>query len=450
MMKTGLMAAVLMAVSVPGSAQVALSRDTRIEGLLEQVSAERLEVIAERLASFETRHTLSTPTQTDRGIGAARQWILEEMSGYSPRLRVSFDTYRVPPAGRITREAELSNVMAVLPGRSDRRVYVSGHYDTVVLRPPEEEAELAETNDNYAPGANDDGSGTALTMELARVFAESGIEFDATLVFIALAGEEMGLVGARVHAQAAAADSVRIDAVLNNDIIGNSRGGDGTLDAASLRVFSEGPEDSPSRQLARYVRRIASVYVPGHEIRLIAREDRFGRGGDHTAFNQNGYAGVRISESKENYERQHTILDTPDGMDFDYLAKNARVNAAAAAGIALAPPQPVVLRGRNPMVGRGESGYDAQLRWQASPGAVGYRVFWREAWGPDWQHDVFVGDVMEYTLEGVSIDDYVFGVAAVGPDGIESLVSAYERPPRANVPVRTGSGAGSGAGANGG
>jgi hypothetical protein len=271
------------------------------------------------------------------------------------------------------------------------------------------------------------------------VFGQSGLEFDATLVFIALAGEEMGLVGARVHAQKAAADNVRIDAVLNNDIIGNSRGGNGTLDAASVRVFSEGPEDSPSRQIARYVKRIASMYVPGHEIRLIAREDRFGRGGDHTAFNQNGFPGVRLSESKENYARQHTVLDTPDGMDFDYLAKNARVNAAAAAGIALAPPQPVVLRARNPMVVRGD-GYDAQLRWEASAGAIGYRVFWREAWGPDWQHDVYVGDVLEYTLEGVSIDDFVFGVAAVGPDGIESIVSAYERPPRANVPVRAGGG----------
>jgi hypothetical protein len=422
--------------TLPASAQV-VSRDVRVEGLIEAVSAERLEALAERLASFQTRHTLSTPTQTDQGIGAARQWILEEMRSYSPRLQVSFDTYQVPAAGRITRDVELRNVMAVLPGRSERRVYVSGHYDTVVLRPPSEEAELAATNDNFAPGANDDGSGTALTMELARVFAQSGVEFDATLVFIALAGEEMGLVGARVHAQQAAADSVRIDAVLNNDIIGNSRGGNGTLDAASLRVFSEGPEDSPSRQVARYVKRIASVYVPGHQVRLIAREDRFGRGGDHTAFNQNGFAGVRISESKENYTRQHTVLDTPDGMDFEYLAKNARVNAAAAAGIALAPVQPEVLRGRNPMLGRGE-GYDAQLRWQASPGAVGYRIFWREAWGQDWQHELYVGDVTDFTLEGVSIDDYVFGVAAVGPDGMESLISTYVRPPRANVPVRTG------------
>lgn len=431
--------ACLAVAALPVSGQVMEGLDPRVEALLGRVSAERLEAIAERLASFETRHTLSTPTQTDRGIGAARQWIFDEMASYSPRLQVSFDTYQVPAGGRITHDVELRNVMAVLPGRSDRRVYVSGHYDTVVLRPPPEEATLAGTNDNHAPGANDDGSGTALTMELARVFSQSGLEFDATLVFIALAGEEMGLVGARVHAQKAAEDGVRIDAVLNNDIIGNSHGGNGTIDGASLRVFSEGPEDSPSRQLARYVQRVAAMYVPGHDVRLIAREDRFGRGGDHTAFNQNGFAGVRISESKENYSRQHTVMDTPDGMDFTYLAKNARVNAASAASLALAPPSPNVLRRGNPTIGRGE-GYDAELRWEASPGAAGYRIYWREAWGPDWQHDLYVGDVTQFTLEGVSIDDYVFGVAAVGPDGHESLVAAYERPPRANVPIRTGGG----------
>jgi len=423
--------------AAPGSAQMAVGRDARIEQLVSGVSAERLKATLERLVSFETRHTLSTPTQTDRGIGAARQWILDEMRSYSPRLQVSFDTHQIPRAGRITHDVELRNVMAVLPGRSDRRVYVSGHYDSVVLRPSPQDSAGVGTDDNVAPGANDDGSGTALTMELARVFSQSDIEFDATLVFIAFAGEEEGLIGARAHAQKAAQDSIRIDAVLNNDIIGNSHGGNGTVDAASLRVFSEGPEDSPSRQLARYVRRLAALYVPGHDVRLIAREDRFGRGGDHTAFNQNGYPGVRISESKENYDRQHTVRDTPDGVDFAYLAKNAKVNAAAAAGIALAPPQPEVLRRRNPMVRRGE-GYDAELHWDTSPGAAGYRVFWREAWAPDWQHEVWAGDATTFTLEGVSIDDYVFGVAAVGPDGVESLVSAWERPPRANVPVRTG------------
>jgi hypothetical protein len=427
-----------LALALPGvaRAQGGLTPDPRITGLLAAVSEERLEAIVDRLAGFRTRHTLSSVSDPQAGIGAARQWIHDQLAGYGPRLQVSFDRHTVPPGGRITREVELVNVMAVLPGRSPRRIYVSGHYDTVVLRPPPEDSAAARTNDNPAPGANDDGSGTAIVMELARVFAQSDLDFDATLVFIALAGEEMGLVGARMHAQRARADSVRIDAVLNNDITGNSRGGDGSMDGVTVRVFSEGPEDSPSRQLARYVRRQGALYLPGHMVRLIAREDRFGRGGDHTAFNQNGYAGVRITESRENYDRQHTVRDTPDGVDFPYLARNARLNAAAAATLALAPPAPVVLgRGGTPTLERGASRYDAALRWQASPGAVGYRVFWRDAWGPDWQHERYVTGATALTMPDLSIDDYVFGVAAVGPAGHESLVSAYVRPPRANTPI---------------
>jgi hypothetical protein len=426
-----------LALAVPAEirAQGGLTADPRVAQLLASVSEERLQATIEKLVSFRTRNTLSSATDPVAGIGAARQWILTEMRGYSPRLQASFDRHVVPAGGRITREVELVNVMAVLPGRSARRVYVSGHYDTVVLRPPPEDSAAARTNDNGAPGANDDGSGTALTMELARVFAQSGLEFDATLVFIALAGEEQGLVGARMHAQQARTDSVRIDAVLNNDITGNSHGGDGTIDGATVRVFSEGPEDSPSRQLARFVKRHAALYLPGHVVRLIAREDRFGRGGDHTAFNQNGFAGVRITESEENYDRQHTVRDTPDGVDPVYLAKNARVNAAAAATLALAPPSPVVLGRGGPTLDRGESRYDARLRWQAAPGAVGYRVFWREAWDPDWQYERYAGNVTELVLPNMSIDDYIFGVAAVGPGGQESPVSPYVRPPRANTPV---------------
>lgn len=434
LLRVMLAAALAAGTASPARAQGTL--DPRITQLLGAVSPDRLQATVEKLAGFRTRNSLSSTTSATTGIGAARLWIQSEMKGYGPRLQVSFDSHRIPPRGRITREVDLVNVMAVLPGKSARRVYVSGHYDTVVLRPAPEDSAAARTGDNPAPGANDDGSGTALTMELARVFAQSGLEFDATLVFIAFAGEEQGLVGARAHAQQARADSVRIDAVFNNDITGNSRGGDGSTDGATVRVFSEGPEDSPSRQIARFIRRQAALYVPGHVVRLIGREDRFGRGGDHTAFNQNGYPGVRISESKENYDRQHTVRDTPDGVDPRYLAQNARVNAAAVATVALAPPQPVVLGGRGaPMLDRGESRYDARLRWEPSPGAVGYRVFWREAWGPDWQHERTVGNVTEVVLADISIDDYVFGVAALGPGGHESLVSPYVRPPRANTPV---------------
>lgn len=432
----GWVLAVSGAVAAPSWGQSGPTLDPRIQALVSAISEERLKATVERLAGFVTRHTLSSPDQPGRGIGAARQWIQAEMQSYSPRLRVELDRYRVPPGGRVTREVELANVMAVLPGRSARRVYVSGHYDTVVLRPAPEDSAAARTNDNPAPGANDDGSGTALTMELARVFAQSNLEFDATLVFMAFAGEEQGLVGARAHAQQARADGVGIDAVFNNDIVGNSHGGDGVADGASVRVFSEGPEDSPSRALARFIRRHAARYVPGHRVRLMAREDRFGRGGDHTPFNQNGYPAVRISESRENYDRQHTVRDTPDGVDAAYLARNARVNAAAVAVLALAPPAPNVIgAGGAPMLGRGQSRYDAALSWDPSPGAAGYRVFWREAWSPDWEHELDVGNATGIVLPGLSIDDYVFGVAAVGPGGHESVVTAYVRPPRANTRI---------------
>jgi hypothetical protein len=411
--------------------------DPRIAKLVASISEDRLTALLRKLESFETRHTLSATDSPTRGIGAARQWILEEMRRAGPRLEVSFDTYQVAQQGeRIVRDVELRNVVAVLPGKSPRRLYVSGHYDTVA-RQPDGNFDWNKT-DNKAPGVDDDGSGTALVMELSRVFAESGMEFDATLVFVAFAGEEQGLVGASLHAQKAAAAGTRIDAVLNNDIVGSDHGGNGVLDSASVRVFSEGPEDSPSRQLARAIRRQAALYVPSHAVRLIARHDRFGRGGDHTPFSQRGYAAVRFTESKENYGRQHIADDTFEGVSPAYLARNARVNAAALAVLGLAPPAPKVAdeKGR-PRLGREPSGYDAHLAWEATPGAVAYRVFWREAWSPDWQHERTVTGAIELVLPNVSIDDFVFGVAAVDAAGHESLVSAYVNPPRAENEIKT-------------
>lgn len=410
------------------------SKDPRVAAAVADVSAERLRQYLSALTSFQTRQTMSLSDRDDWGIRPAREYILETLRDFSDRLEVAFDCYDVEAQGRIPEPVQLCNVVAVLPGRSERRIYVSGHYDTVAER--EGEGFDWTRWDNPAPGANDDGSGTALTMEVARVLSQSGLDFDATLVFVGFAGEEEGLVGASLHATKAESEGLKIDAVFNNDIVGNTLGGNGIVDGRTVRVFSEDPMDSPSRQLARYVRRHAAIYVPGHEVRLIAREDRFGRGGDHTAFNRRGFAAVRFSESRENYARQHAAQDTLGGVDFDYLAKNARVNAGVVATLALAPAAPVVIGEKGaPMLGRGDSGYDAAMSWQESSGASGYRIVWREAWTPDWQFALEIGDVTEYTLHDISIDDYVFGVSAIGPGGHESLVSAYVRrsEPRSNV-----------------
>jgi Peptidase family M28 len=434
------------------SGQAVADIDPRIEKLVASVSEERLKQLLEKLVSFGTRNTLSDTTSTTRGVGAARNWIRDELARTSPRLQVSFDTHILPAGGRIPRETELKNVIAVLPGKSPRRIYVSGHYDSLNLgsggqaslnrgegqtsgqgrgaqgqRPP------ADPNLD-APGANDDGSGTVLSMELARVFAESGIEFEATLVFMTVAGEEQGLRGSGAHAQKAKQDRIPIQALFNNDIVGNSTGGDGIVDGSSVRLYSEGPEDSPSRALAQFTRRVAARYVPSHRVRLMARRDRFSRGGDHSAFNASGFAAVGFRESRENYSKQHNANDTIDGVSFKYLLQNARVNAAAMATLALAPPAPTVTNERGaPMIDRRPSTYDARLRWAAAPGAVAYRIFWRDAWAPDWQNEMMVGNVTEYVLPHANIDDYVFGVAAIGPAGHESTISAYVMSPRADT-----------------
>jgi len=462
----------------PVQAQGTASIDPRIEKLVASISEERLQELLQKLSSFKTRHTCSDPHAPD-GIGPARQWIFDEMTRTSPKLQVSFDTHMVQTIRGCTGPIELRNVMAVLPGKSPRRIYVSGHYDSLNLgargqqggnaggpaspqRPLGAEAGAqgatqtrpgaapqapgepvipdrpqaprpARDPNVVAPGANDDGSGTVLSMELARVFAESGIAFDATLVFMAVAGEEQGLVGAGAHAKKARDEKVPIQAWFNNDIVGGSRGGDGITDGATVRVYSEGPEDSSSRSLAMFAQRIAAQYVPSHRLRLMARRDRFSRGGDHSALNAQGFAAIGFRESRENYAKQHGPDDTIDGVDFRYLAQNARANAAGMATLALAPPPPVVVSARGaPTIDRRPSNYDAHLRWEASPGAAGYRVFWRNAWAPDWQHEVAAGNVTEYTFPHLNIDDWVFGVAAVDAAGHESTVSAYVAPPRAD------------------
>jgi hypothetical protein len=452
---TRCIAAFLISLVLPAASWAQAPRpdaDPRIEKIVASISEERLKSLLEKLVSFGTRNTLSDQTSTTKGIGAARNWILEEMRRSSEHLRVNFDTHQIAPQGRITSAVDLRNVVAILPGKSPRRIYVSGHYDTVniggqnVSNSSTPGAAAAggdrQTRPGFDPnveanGANDDGSGTVLTMELARAFAESGVQFDATLVFVTWAGEEQGLVGSNVHAEDLKKANVPIEAVFNNDIVGNSIGGNGIRDAESIKVYAIGPEDSPARSLARHIRKIAGVYVPSHRVRLMAREDRFGRGSDQSSFSQNGFPAVVFREANENFERQHGANDKIDGVDFGYLAQNARVNAAGVASLALAPPAPKVTndRGGN-MLSRDPSGYDATMRWNAAPGAVAYRIYWRDTWTNDWEHSQTIGNVTQFTLKNLNIDDFVFGVSAISADGQESMVSGYVSPVRAGTTIK--------------
>ena len=310
-------------------AQTQPDLDPRITKLLGEISEDRLRTLLTTLVGFGTRNTLSDTTSPTRGIGAARQWILEELKRSSPRLAVSFDTHVLAPQGRLTRRIELRNVLAVLPGRSERRIYITAHYDSLSIGgqnevynrastdPPVRDPQIDPKFDHNvnAPGANDNGSGTVLTMELARVFAASGIDFDATLVFALWAGEEQGLFGATAHARALRARKTPVEAVLNNDIVGNTHALSGGTDTVTVRVYSSGPEDSPSRSVARYIERAATAYVPGHRVRLMARQDRFNRGSDHQPFEQEGFPAIVFREMAENVGRQHSALDTLDGVD---------------------------------------------------------------------------------------------------------------------------------------
>ena len=436
----------------------------------------------EKLVSFGTRNTLSNPDDPRRGVGAARQWIFDEFKSYSPRLQVRFDKWRVKKQGRVFKDIDLYDVIAVLPGKTmpETEILVTAHYDSLNLgaRPPaapspdgavapprqltpEEQEQQAALP---APGACDDGSGTAAVMELARIMSQ--YEFDKTLVFIAFAGEEQGLIGSTLEAAKAKKANEAIEAVLNNDIVGTEVSGNGRIDNSTLSVYADETMDSPSQQLARFIRDVGERYVPSMNVKVMFMPDRIGRGGDHTPFQLEGYAAVRFSTPNENYANQHSATDTLENMSVPYTARVAKVNGAVAASLALAPKPPAVMsipaagragalpstdgavaaatgrggRGPQPMLTRGPSRYDAQLRWRPAGSDVnlqGYAIVYRATTAPFWEHEVFVGKVNEYTLKDFSIDDVRFGVKAIGADGTESLVAPYVFPPRRKVEIQT-------------
>ncbi len=426
--------------------------DPEIKAMVDNVSEERITATLKKLESFGTRNVHTDTDSDTHGVIAARKWILEQFKSYSPRLEVRFDSYKVKKQGRILKDLEMVNVVAVLPGTEDseRQYIVSGHYDTIAMSvgrnedsPPSTEGLLNPGTakvDQPAPGVTDDGSGTAAVMELARVMSQR--KFKHTLVFITFAGEEEGLIGASLYAQKAHDAKTPIECVLNNDIIGSDVSGNGFTDNGRVRVFSEDPNDSSSRQIARYVREIGERYVPSMKVDLVFRADRFGRGGDHTPFNQQGYGAVRLTTTAENYANQHTATDTFANTSPSYITRVAKINLAAMASLANAPVSPVVdntpqtgeRRGiAAPMITRGKSRYDAVLKWRSDKSdadLAGYSVVFRSTTAPDWEREVFVGKVNEFTFENLSIDDLVFGVKAIDNAGHESLVSAYVFRPR--------------------
>jgi hypothetical protein len=446
------------AVSSGLSAQSA-KLDPEIQKIVSEVSADHIAATLKSLTSFETRGNFTDPNQANRGVGAARKWIYDQFRSYSPRLEVSFDPYKVKKQGtRIMRDVEVVNVVAVLPGTTqpEKRIIVSGHYDSLdVIRkanapeltpqgnepPVDDVIDFDKSVDAPAPGASDDASGTAVVMELARVMSQ--YKFEKTIVFVTFQGEELGLIGSTLFADKAKERNEQIEAVFNNDIVGNDVSGNGRAENGYVHVFSEDPDDSISRQLARYVRDSAQRYVPAFRAELVFRNDRFGRGGDHTPFNQDGFTAVRFTTVAENLGAQHTADDTLDKTAPNYTANVARVNAAAIANLALAPAAPETMReittgankGRKtPNLSRGKSRYDAVLRWKdATPAAdlAGYSVVMRATTAPYWEHEIFVGKVTEYTLPNVSIDDVVLGVKAVDEGGHESLVAPYVNGPAA-------------------
>lgn len=416
--------------------------DSRVYDIINDVSSKRIEKDVKTLAGFGTRNTFSDTVSSTRGIGAARRFIKSEFEQISNNcsncLNVFYQKDLVKPEDgeRIPKEAYITNVVAIQKGTKypNRYIIMSGDIDS------RNSDVMDYTGD--APGANDNASGMAGTMEAARVLSK--YKFENSIVYLGLSGEEQGLFGGKSMAEYAKENGWEIIGVFNNDMIGNIEGVDGVIDNRSFRIFSEpvpptetekermmrrfygGEVDGISRQLARFVYTTTKTYMPEMNPMLIYRLDRFGRGGHHRSFNDLGFAGIRIMEAHENYNRQHQNLrtengikygDVVEGVNFDYAAKLTAVNAINLASIAWAPPAPAKVE-----IG-GIVEPSTKLRWEKVNGDIaGYKIYWRDTTSPIWQYSRFVGDVTEFTLDGIVIDNFFFGVAAVDKDGHESLV----------------------------
>ena len=409
-----------------------------LHDLAQGVSAEQLHGTIQTLVGFGTRHTLSDTTSATRGVGAAERWAVGRFKAMGARcggcLQIVTPS-QVFTGKRISTPTAVGAVMAIQRGTSDpdRVVLITAHIDSRVT-------DVTNATSD-APGANDDGSGVAAVMEAARLL--SAHRFPATVVYSVEAGEEQGLYGAKVVAAYAKAHGWRVEADLNNDIVGNTHGQDGRTVSDQVRVFSEGTRqtetpaeaagrhqnggelDSPSREVARFIAGLAPHYLSGFRAEPIYRTDRYGRGGDQESFLEAGYPAVRLTEADENYTRQHQDLrvendvhygDVIEGVDFSYLAQVTRLNIVALAALASAPAPPMQV------AIAGAVTPDTTLSWAPSPGAAAYRVWWRGTTQSRWEHDQTVAAGASVTLKGVNIDDSLFGISAVSADGFASPV----------------------------
>lgn len=397
----------------------------QVKELVEAVDETRIASTMKHLGEFPSRNTNYEP-----GNKAAREWIASQLRSYSPRLDVRFDSHALKRHGRIERDLDVVNVVATLEGTTQKHdhIIICAHYDSLNLNG---------VDGKPAPGVSDNASGVALVLELARLMSQQ--DWPKTLVFIAFSGEEQGLYGSRAYAGDMKRIGRSIAGVFNNDIIGNDVAGDGRRVNHIVNVFSADPADSPSRALARYVSEVTGRYYPAMHANAIFRSDRFGRGGDHTPFHDSGFAAIRFTTPVEHYGHQHSGSDTFEHSSPEYTTRVVRVNAAAVASLALAPAAPVVTRGAGgPNLGRG-NGYDAVLRWTppfSREEIAGYSVVVRPTTSAFWEREIHVGDVTEFTLPNVSIDDVIIGVRSIGKNGIESPAATYVLvPPNFNTPA---------------
>lgn len=429
----------MFAIGVAFAAPPPVNTHPELKAIAAAVEPSNLHAADVALVGFGTRHTLSTTTSKTRGIGAAQRWVRAQFEAISKGCGGCFEIVepsqvftgpRMPKAG-----AEVKNVVGIQRGTTDpnRVVVMTAHLDS-------RNADVMDAKGD-APGANDDAAGVAALIETARILSK--YKFPATLVYSADDGEEQGLYGGKIIAQYAVDHGWNVEANLNNDMVGNDHGGNGVYDPHAIRIFSEGTKanetleqaayrrfhgggvDSPSRNIARYMQALADHYLDDFHVRMVYRTDRWGRSGDQVPFLEQGFPAVRLSESQENYSHQHqnvTVVngvkhgDVISGVDFDYLANVARLDAITMASLAMAPPPP------SDLTVKGAVAYDTTLSWKPSPGAVSYNAWWRETTAPQWQHEQGAGDADSIMLKNVILDDYFFGVSAVSKDGWESPV----------------------------